>query len=81
MRLLKTKAMYYEINISNANGHLFSTAKNSITTRIRLAEVFETLDKKFPETENYITTVVYYDECGTPVSKEKLRKEIADKRK
>jgi hypothetical protein len=36
--------MYYEINISENNKHLFATAKRSITTKSELKNVFEKLN-------------------------------------
>ena len=44
---------YYEINVSKNGKHFFATAPRSIVTRAKLGEVWEELDKRFPEEEGY----------------------------
>ncbi len=65
--------MYYEINVSKDNQHLFATAKRSIGDRMTLLRVFAILDKKFPAKEGYDLMVSHNFETGKYMSVRTIR--------
>jgi len=58
--------MYYEINISEKNEHLFATAERSITDINHLKQVYDKLVAAFPEPQ-YEITVLRYEKTGNAV--------------
>lgn len=56
--------MYYEINVSKDNKHLFATDKRSVEHYWELEEVYRILEQKFPKYEGYKITVIKWEERG-----------------
>lgn len=64
--------MYYEINVSNENGHLFATAERSINSMRELKRMVELFTEKFPESEGYKLMVSEWNKTGKGLDVNKL---------
>lgn len=51
--------MYYEINVSDKNGHYFATAPRSITSKRDLQVIYKHFKALFPETAGWKLSVSY----------------------
>ncbi len=56
--------MYYEINVAFLGRHLFATAKRSLTTKEQMEICVKLFKSKFPESEGYHISVVFYENTG-----------------
>ena len=62
--------MYYEINVSLCDRHLFATHERSITSKYDLDRVYKIFKEKFPESEGYKITVTYWQKTGKHINME-----------
>ncbi len=56
--------MYYEINISKVEGHLFATAPRSITDSKTCKTMLKLFIDKFPESEGYKISLSVHADTG-----------------
>ena len=55
---------HYEINVALNKQHLFATAERSCTTKWEYEKVLKILKEKFPESEGYKVTAIYWTCIG-----------------
>lgn len=60
--------MYYEINVSNTNGHLFATSERSIKSMFELKQVYFEIRKRFPEADGWKLTITKWIKEGTRIN-------------
>lgn len=60
--------MFYEINVAKDGKHFFATHERSITSEIKLKEVYKTIKEKFPEEEGYNITVTLNETIGRHIN-------------
>lgn len=65
--------MRYEINVSDGGRHFFATAPRSITSTVKLIEVYDALLAAFPPEKGFVITVTQYREIGDTVDVNTLR--------
>lgn len=56
--------MYYEINVSDQNGHVFATAERSLQNEAAAKRVYALLKEKFPAAEGYKVQCLRWDVQG-----------------
>jgi len=54
----------YRINVALNGRHFFATDPESAWTEEKARELYETIKKKFPESEGYAVTVTYWHSIG-----------------
>lgn len=57
----------YRINVALNGRHLFDTDPESAWTKEKAKELYETIKKKFPESEGYTVMVTYWRSIGKHV--------------
>ena len=65
--------MYYEVNVSTDSGHLFATAKRSITTKIQMKKLVSIFKIKFPAKSGYSLMVTKYEETEEGVNIDSIK--------
>lgn len=60
--------MHYEINVTHNNMHFFATAKRSCRDIHKATDVFNTLKRRFPESEGFHITITRWETLGTRIS-------------
>ena len=76
LKTYKEDKMHYEINVAkkmenNRYRHLFATHARSIKSDEELKRVYPLIREAFPQPE-YQVTVIWFEETGYSVDKEKL---------
>lgn len=54
----------YRINVAHNGRHFFTTDPESAWTKEKAKELYETIKKKFPESEGYDISVTYWETIG-----------------
>lgn len=58
---------YYRINVAKDGFYLFATEQGHITTKRELQEVLPVIYEKFPSSEGYNVSCVYWDAKGSEI--------------
>lgn len=69
---------YYDVNVSDREGHVFATAPRSVTSEHDLIKIVRLFKKKFPENQGYKISASYREETGTYVDLKKIMKIAGD---
>lgn len=61
---------YYEITISLGGQHYFATAERSITSGFHFEAMVRDFKKRYPESEGFKVTAVYWEKIGRTMNTE-----------